>query len=159
MAKKTRDQLKEDLKAAKEEAAVAKSEKRDFEKENKLAKGEDHSKDAKLGKKWTKLNEMQAKKDKAVNDIRTALEDAKPEKKERVSRYEYPLNEAGKEMDASEKKKYRAKMRAAAKKADKEKAGGEKKSKKADKAKESTPTTDETKKKKKGNKEEVKAED
>lgn len=129
--KKTRAELKEDLKAVKEEAKVARQEKRDFEKTNKLEKGADHSGDAKNGKKWIKLNDMVTKKEKQVEDAQKQYDEAKPEKVARVSKYDYPLSEAtGKEMTADEKKKYRTKARAAAAKAAKGETEGTKKSSK-----------------------------
>lgn len=117
MAKtKSRAELKEDLKAAKEESKVARTEKREFEKENKLEKDTDHSGHEKHGKRWNKLNDMAVKKTKAVEDLQASYDAAKPEKVDRVSKYDYPLVD-GKEMDAIQKKKFRTAARAAAAKA------------------------------------------
>lgn len=140
MAKKTQEELKAEVTSIKEELKVAKIEKRDFEKSHKLPKDTDHSGNEKLGKKWSKLNAMVEKKEKALEAARAALTEAKPQKTARVTTYDYPLNEDGKEMTAGEKKKFRAAARAAKKKAEKEaanpkseKAPTSKKSDKADK--------------------------
>lgn len=145
MSKKTREELKAELASNKEELGVAKEELKAFEKANSLKKGEDHSANAKVGKKWTKLNDMVTKKTKAVEDARAAVTAAKPEAKTRETNYVYP-----KEIEtAADKKKFRAKARAEKKKAlkDAEKGttGGDKKAKKP----EAAAPVEETKKKKK----------
>lgn len=108
-------EAKEALTAAKAERKVAKDELRAFEKEHELAKGEDHSADEKLGKKWKKLNDMVEKKEAAVSEIEEAMKDVKAAKAERPSKYDYPADV----VTAADKKKYRTKMRAAAAKAEK----------------------------------------
>ena len=157
MGKKTKAELKEDLKAAKEELTVAKTEKRDFEKSNKMAKDTDHSEDAKHGKKWKRLNDMVAKKESAVEKIKADIAEAKPEKTERASKYEYPADV----VTAADKKKYRAAARAAKAKA--EKGGDDAPKAKKKKEKVSDAPVEETaapeKKKKKAKKVVDKAED
>lgn len=136
---------KENLASTKEELAVAQAEKKAFEKENKLAKGEDHS-ESKVGKKWTKLNDQVQKKLKAIEDIKAYMSENKPKKEKagRVTSYTYPADV----VTAGDKKKYRAKMRAEAKKADKADApAGESKKKK--KTVEAPAETEAPKKKKK----------
>jgi len=132
MAKEKKPLSKAELKdartAAKEEYTVAKDEQRAFEKENGLAKGEDHSGDKKVGKKWKTMNDMTEKKKAAYEAAKTAYEEAPKEKVERESKYAYPDDVK----TAADKKKYRAKMRADAKKAEKEE-GKEKTGKKKDK--------------------------
>jgi hypothetical protein len=154
MAKKTRAEIKEDLKAAKEELKVAKTEKRDFEKSSKLAKDTDHSGDAKHGKRWTKLNDMVVKKTTQVENLQKAVDEAKPETTVRPSKYDYPADV----VSALDKKKYRTAQRAAAKK--KAKAEADPKKEKKAKAEDATETTGTEAKIKKSKKEKkAKAED
>lgn len=150
MAKKTKEELKEQLKSLKEERKAAKEELRGFEKENKLAKGEDHSGDAKHGKKWAKLNQVVSNKEEKIAKVEASLEETKGEKGSGGFRqkYEYPDDITS----AEDKKKYRAKMRAAAKRA--EKGESEEKPKKGKDAKEGVK-----KDKKKVKKEKVEEED
>ena len=139
MAKKTKAELKEDLKAVKEELSVAKTEKKNFEKSSKLEKGGDHSADPKHGKKWTRLNAMVVKKTEEVEKLQAAITEAKGEAINRPSKYEYPADV----LTAGDKKKYRAAQRAAAKKAAKGEAEPKegKKAKKDKKKETETPET------------------
>lgn len=150
MAKKTKAELKEDLKAAKEELKVARTEKRDFEKSNKLEKDADHSGNEKSGKRWTKLNDMVVKKQAAVDKIQVAIDEAAPEATVRAVKYDYPEDV----VTALDKKKYRAAQRAAKKKAEKEANGSAKESKSSKKAakEESTEAAGEVKSSKKSKK-------
>jgi hypothetical protein len=135
MAKfKNKEEAKTALTTAKEEKKAAFEELRAFEKENKLAKGEDHSGHEKLGKKWSKLKGTYDKKKAAVEEIETASKELKGERTPRATQYTYPEGAS-----ASEKKKIRAAARAAAKKAAKEANGEAKpaKEKKAEKAEKS----------------------
>lgn len=130
MAKaKSKEEIKESLNTSKEDLKAAKTELKEFEKSNKLAKGEDHSADEKLGKKWSKLNLVVEKKTKEVEDLRAELEAAKPEPKVRESKYEYPADCTS----AADKKKFRTAQRAAKAKAEKDAAKGETKSDKKSK--------------------------
>jgi hypothetical protein len=108
-------EAKEALTAAKESKKSAKQELKAFEKENELASGEDHSGDAKHGKRWSKLKKAVDSAEAKVTDIEGEMEGLKSAKVDRPSKYEYPADV----VTALDKKKYRAKMRAAAKKADK----------------------------------------
>lgn len=129
----TKEEAKKKLADAKEEAKAARSEMRAFEKENDLAKDTDHAGHEKLGKKWSKLKEAFDKKQKKVDEATASLAEVKKDKTPRPSKYEYPKGEGGKEMTAAEKKKYRAKMRAEAKRKEKGDAKAEKKEKKSSK--------------------------
>lgn len=128
-------EAKEALSSAKEEKKAAFSELRAFEKENELAKGGDHSKDAKVGKKWNKLNETYQKKKASVEELEGAVKETKSDKTARKTVYDYPADIK----TAGEKKKYRAKMRAEKKRAAKgdktAENGTEKKASKKDKKK------------------------
>lgn len=139
---KNKAELKEALSAIKEELKVAKSEKRDLEKASKLEKDTDHSENPKVGKKWTRLNEMVTKKQKALDAAQASYDGASKEPTIRKTVYEYPKDV----ITAVDKKKYRTAARAAAKKA----AKGEAAPKKADKVEVAETTT--SVKKKKGNK-------
>lgn len=139
MAKtKSRKELKEALGSAKEEYTVAKNELRTFEKENSLAKGEDHS-GSKVGKKWKGMNEMVQKKSKAKEEAQAAYDAAPKEAKAaRAVKYTYPADCTS----ATDKKKFRAAARTKAKKDAK---GGDAKAT----TKGATDTTEVVKKKKK----------
>jgi hypothetical protein len=113
--KKTKEELKSALESSKEELTVAKGELKTFEKTNGLEKGGDHSKNEKFGKKWQKIKDTVTKKEKTVEGIRAELAELKAEKAPRTVKYEYPKDV----VSAEDKKKYRTKMRAAAKKAEK----------------------------------------
>lgn len=117
---------------AKEEYDTAKGELKAFMKENKLSKDEDHSEHEKHGKKYSKLKATADAAKKKVEAIDAWLSDEKPGKEgkkggaPREVKYEYPEG-----MTDAEKKKFRAKARAAANKpAKEEKAEGESKKKK-----------------------------
>lgn len=131
MAKyKNAEEANEALKAAKEEREVARTEFKDFRKENKIKQDDPPPTDEKLLKKYTKLLDIKTKKEKACEEIKTWLTENKPkkEKKERVSKYDYPADAS-----ALDKKKFRAKKRAADKAAKKKEEKGEKETKKKDK--------------------------
>jgi hypothetical protein len=150
MAKKKfadKAEAKKALETAKEESAAAKQELRAFEKENKLEKGGDHS----SNKKWSKLNKAYTAKQAEVEEIREALKEVKGPRKERVSKYEYPAEAK----TAADKKKWRAKMRAEAKRAEK----GDKPAKKKDKASKAEKSEKSEKKSKKEKKEAAAVED
>ena len=132
---KNKAEAKEALGTAKEERKAAQSELRAFEKENSFEKGGDHS----GNKKWAKLKATVDKKAQAEEAIKTAMQSLKSERTPRPSKYTYPADC----VSAADKKKYRAKMRAAAKSGDKKakkekkgKEGKKEKSKKEKKAKE-----------------------
>jgi len=128
MGKKTKDELKADLTAAREEKKAAFEEKRAFEKENKLEKGADHSGHEKLGKKWTKLETgLKAKQDK-IKKIEEDIASLKKESSSSRTVYDYPEDIKS----AADRKKYRAKARAAKKKAEKGETDKPKKEKKSE---------------------------
>ena len=110
-----KEELKEKLLAAKEEAKAAKEERRAFEKENKLAKGEDHSGNKDFGKKWTKINETVKSKQEKVDKIQSQLDAEKAATASSRTTYTYPDDVR----TAADRKKYRAKARAAKKRAEK----------------------------------------
>lgn len=94
----------------KEELRTAKGEFKEFRKENKL-KADTEPEDPKLAKQYGKLSKAVEAAEEAYN---TAAEEAKKLKPAvtRASQYEYPEG-----MTAQEKKRFRAKARAAARKA------------------------------------------
>lgn len=129
----TKEEAKKKLADAKDEAKAARGELRDFEKENDLEKGGDHSKHEKAGKKWSKLNDALKKKQDKVDAAQAVLDEVKKDKAPRPSKYEYPAEVK----TPQDKKKYRAKMRAEKKRAEKGDAKAEKgKDKKSSKSKE-----------------------
>lgn len=139
MAKfKNKAEAKEALATAKEERKAAFAELRAFEKENSLAKGEDHSA-SKVGKKWAKLKAAYDKKVTASDAIEEAMKGLKSEPTVRPSKYTYPADC----VTAADKKKFRAAARAAAKKGDKpakaEKTDKKAKGKKEEKAAAAAP--------------------
>lgn len=152
---KSKEELKEALSVAKEEAKAAREEKRGFEKENKLAKGEDHSANEKVGKKWTKLNDVVTAKTAKVEKAQAALDEVKKESTGSRTTYEYPKDV----VSPGDRKKYRAAQRAAKKKAAKGEgdAAAPKKSKKSAEAPAEEVKAE--KKVKKAKKEKVEAED
>lgn len=109
-AKTALPQLREDAKAARKDL-------KSFCKENKLDYEVDHSADEKHGKKYGKLKKAVDSTKKAVESAEEFVSSNKPkkEKKERVSKYEYPADCTS----AGDKKKFRAAQRAAAKRAEK----------------------------------------
>lgn len=133
------------IETKKEELAVAEKEKRAFEKDNGLKKGEDHSEHPKHGKKWAKMDKNIQQLEADIEEAKNWLKENKPkkEKKERQLKYDYPADCTTDE----QKKKFRATMRAEAKKAEK----GEKKSK-ASKEEKASKGEGEGKKKKKNKK-------
>jgi hypothetical protein len=112
---KNKEELKEKMTAAKEELKAAKEERRAFEKENKLAKGEDHSGNKDFGKKWAKINETVKSKQEKVDKIQGDLDEVKAATASSRTTYTYPDDVK----TAADKKKFRAKARAAKKRAEK----------------------------------------
>lgn len=127
---KTPEDAAEALESAKGEREVARTEFKDFRKENEIKK-EVPPTEEKLLKKYTKLLDTKTKKETAVEDIQAWIKENKPkkEKKPRDTKYDYPADCK----TSGDKKKFRAAQRAAAKKA----AKGEKPEKKKDKDKKS----------------------
>lgn len=115
---------------------------RAFRKENDI-NPDDPIEDEKLAKKSAKLVAVVEKAETELEEANIAAKELKP-KSERVSKYEYPEG-----LTAAEKKKFRAKARAAAKKAAKGENpdAGEKPAKKAKKEAEATEPTPKKKKK------------
>lgn len=124
---KSYEAAKEALAPAREKLKAAKDERRAFEKENKLAKETDHSADEKHGKKWAKLNATVVAAQAEVDSAKEFMDANKPKKEKagRASTYEYPKEV----VTVADKKKYRAKMRADKKRAEKGEAAPEKKDK------------------------------
>lgn len=155
MAKaKTYEQAQEELASAKATRKECNEAMAEFLKENKLKKGEDYSghSDEKIAKKWKKLAAAQTEARAAVTAAEEAEKALKP-KAERASKYEYPEDV----VTADDRKKYRAKMRNAAKAAE----AGEKPAKKEKKAKdaEEAPAAEKASKKEKKDKKKDKSED
>lgn len=151
----------EALKSAREEMEVARTEFKEFKKENKL-KEDAKPTDDKLLKKYNKLLDIKTKKETAVEDVKTWRKDNKPKKEAKIreTKYNYPAEAT----TALDKKKFRATERARIKREAKEAAGGGKKEKKVDKKKEPAAPAPEVKSekkkdKKKGEKKEKPAED
>lgn len=131
------------LASKKDELSAAKEELKAFEKENKLSKVEDKGAHEKHGKKWSKLNEVVENLENSKKEIESWLKDNKPKGEKKggfkpSGKYDYPEG-----LSEAEKKKFRAKARAAAKREEK---GSD--SKKA--AKKSATPKEEGKKSKKG---------
>lgn len=149
MAKKTYAERKEELGTLKEDSKQARKDLKNFCKENKLdpeAENADNKKFVKLKALVTKTSTDVAEAEKWLADNKEVKERA-----QRKSNYEYPADCT----TAADKKKWRAKARAAAKKKAKEESG-EGSSKKSKKAKEEkvadapeAKTSDKAKKKKK----------
>jgi len=143
------DEAAEAFKATKEELAVAREEKKTYFKENGLSQKEDYSADAKHGKKVKKFQEMIDKKIKERDETEAWMKENKPKKERavRATTYEYPDDIT----TAEDKKKYRAKQRAAKKKAEKGEAEEKptKKEKKAKKEEAEAPAPESSKKDKK----------
>jgi len=125
---KTYEEALENLDALKAELAEAKTDLREFKKENKIKRNKPVEDE--------KIASQLEKKDKGVEALRDKVEEAKTEakelkpRKERVTKYTYPDDC----VTDKDKKKYRAKMRREAKKAaNPEKAPAEKKEKKVKK--------------------------
>lgn len=111
----TADEAKEKLTSAKEKLMAAKDAMKDFCKENKLKASEDHSnnEDAKVAKKWKKLNDEVVEKQARVEKYTAAVKEAKKSGGGIKAKYTYP-----KEVKTGEdKKKFRTETRAKAKKA------------------------------------------
>lgn len=117
-----------------EDKETAKGELKAFLKENKLDSKADHSEHAKHGKKYKKLQGTVEKLTKEIEEAKNWMESNKPEKKSKgggtKTTYDYPADITSE----ADKKKYRAKMRAA--KAKGETPAKEEKSSKKDKKKE-----------------------
>ncbi len=118
IAKLSHDEAIEELATAKTSVTEKRDEFYAFLKENKLKRNKDYSEDAKHGKKFSKFK---TEIDKLVilrDGIKEQAKATKPKKAGgRASTYEYPADVTTPE----EKKKYRTKMRAEAKKAEKAK--------------------------------------
>src|SRR5690606_8121133 len=115
------------IETTKDELSVAKSELKEFLKSNKLSSKEDHSEDPKHGKKYRKYKDLIAKKEQQIQDAKDWIRDNKPAVI-RPTKYEYPEDC----VTEKDKKKFRARMRAEAKRAE---AGEQPKEKKAKTAK------------------------
>lgn len=109
----THDQALELVTTKKEELKEAKTALKDFRKENSLKEGEE-PKEEKLAKKLARLVAAQDKAVEALDQARETEKELRP-KAERPSKYDYPEG-----LSNAEKKKYRAKARAEAKRALKE---------------------------------------
>lgn len=127
MAKKEKGSKKfnsvEDAKALiteqKEIRSSAKEERKAYAKENGLSIKEDHSGDKKHGKKWKQFTDAISAADAQIENAENWVKENKPKKSgggNRASKYEYPSDI----VSADDKKKYRAKMRAEAKRTEKE---------------------------------------
>ena len=108
-AKEALVQVKADIKAKRDEFHA-------FLKENKLKRNVDHSEDTKHGKKFKAFKTAIDKLTEQREAISAKVKETKPKKGAgRKSKYEYPADVTTPE----QKKKYRTKMRAEAKKAEK----------------------------------------
>lgn len=117
--------------AAKEkEVKEAKAAIKTFMKENKIKEGDEISK--KLKPDYRILKDARKALETELETIQAHAKELRPARGF-ASKYEYPKNADGTEMDAKQKKNFRAKARAAAKKGDEPaKEEGKKKDKKAD---------------------------
>lgn len=141
MAKLTYEEAQEklaELKASKKEVTA---ELQGMRRKHKLKKGET-PKEAKDAKAFEKVLAKQEKLAGQVTETTETVKELKP-RKERSTKYDYPMvtDEKGKEraMDKEEKKKFRASQRAAAKRAEKEANGETKKATKKTAKKEEAP--------------------
>lgn len=129
MAKKTYAEVKESLGTLKDEAKQAKKDLKNFCKDQKLDPEAEHT----GNKKWVKLKALVDKSSKQVAEAEAWLAENKEKKegKPRATKYEYPAEV----QTAADKKKWRAKARAEAKRKEKGESTdkGEKASKKKDK--------------------------
>ena len=131
--------MKEKLNAAQTELKSAKKDLVKFRKTNKL-KADQTPEDEKLAKTMAKLQKAIEAKEAAVKEIKEEIKASKPARGFKT-KYTYPTvvdEDSGeeREMTAAEKKKFRAKARAEAKKAEKGEEAPKKKEKKAGKIKE-----------------------
>lgn len=113
--------MKEELIKAQNEMRAAKKELVKFRKTNKL-KADEVPEDEKLVKTLKKLNQAVAGKEAEVADLKAKIKASKPERKGFATKYTYPkIKDADsgeeREMTSAEKKKFRTKARAEAKKA------------------------------------------
>lgn len=113
--------MKEELIKAQNEMRTAKKELVKFRKSNKL-KAEEVPEDEKLAKTLKKLKQVVETKEAEVAKIKAEIKASKPTRKGFATKYTYPTivdEETGeeREMDAKEKKAFRTKARAEAKKA------------------------------------------
>lgn len=117
---KTLEEAQKAYDAKKKESRAAYDAIKAFEKENKLGFGRVPA-DKKLAKKQTELKAKHDELKAELGVIETAIRELKPkvERSSFVKKYEYPANPDGSEMSADDKKAYRRKARAAAKKGEK----------------------------------------
>jgi len=111
------EEAKAKLTQVKDDLEVQVGERKAYATEFKLKSKEDHSEDPKHGKKWKAFLTAEEKLRKERDQIKEWMSGNKPakEKKERNLKYEYPVDCTS----DNDKKKYRAKMRAAANKEEK----------------------------------------
>ena len=154
MAKKelTYEEAVELTKAATKTRQEASAAKEAYAKEHGLKTKKDHSDDPKHGKAWKALQKVY-KAAKAEEEAAKETEKGLKPKVVKSSKYEYPEDV----ITADDKKKYRAKMRASAKAADKKEAKGEKSDKKASKEEKSDKKAKPSKEEAKAPKEEAKS--
>jgi hypothetical protein len=110
MAKLTFEQATEAVVAAKAVRSASRKAVDDFVAANGLKTKKDHSEDPKHGKAFSKLHKQWKKDKEAHEEAEKAAKALKPQV-ERASKYEYPADV----VTADDKKKFRAKMRTAAK--------------------------------------------
>ena len=128
----TYEQAQEAASVKKEALKAVKAEAKEFRKENKL-RPDDTPTDEKLAKKLAKLTSAVEKAQKEYDDAVEAMKALKP-KTVRQSKYEYPDG-----MTAQEKKRFRAKSRAEARKAEKAASTPPKEKKEKEKATDEAP--------------------